>query len=160
VLALSRLISEHWLELPQLGRRFVDRCDVFPVALGVESIYLNRMKRILLILPKVSGPLKVPAALDTSAPVNVSVPLWVLGPPVNAVGAVTINEGPEIVCGPVPFCNTAFGWLVAIAHEPAWGMVAVPVCGAEKSSGLTRFQAYDPSRGLPLRLTIRIFYSS
>jgi hypothetical protein len=31
-----------WPELPQLDRRPVDRCDVFPVALGVEAIYLNR----------------------------------------------------------------------------------------------------------------------
>jgi hypothetical protein len=36
------MISEHWPELPQLGRRSVDRCDVFPVVLGVEAIYLNR----------------------------------------------------------------------------------------------------------------------
>jgi len=36
------MISEHWPELPQLGRRSVDRYDVFPVALGVEAIYLNR----------------------------------------------------------------------------------------------------------------------
>src|ERR1700674_2250397 len=36
------MISEHWPELPQLGRRSVDRCDVFPVALGVDAIYLNR----------------------------------------------------------------------------------------------------------------------
>ena len=38
----KRMISEHWPERPQLGRRSVDRCDVFPVALGVEAIYLNR----------------------------------------------------------------------------------------------------------------------
>src|SRR5713226_9708505 len=36
------MISEHWPELPQLHRRSVDRRDVFPVALGVEAIYLNR----------------------------------------------------------------------------------------------------------------------
>jgi hypothetical protein len=35
-------ISEHWPELPQLARRSVDRCDIFPVVLGVEAIYLNR----------------------------------------------------------------------------------------------------------------------
>lgn len=38
----KELISEHWPELQPLGRRSVDRCDVFPVALGAEAIYLNR----------------------------------------------------------------------------------------------------------------------
>jgi len=34
--------AEDWPDLPLLSRRSVDRCDVFPVALGVEAIYLNR----------------------------------------------------------------------------------------------------------------------
>ena len=37
-----RADTEHCPELPQLGPRSVDRCDVFPVALGVEAIYLDR----------------------------------------------------------------------------------------------------------------------
>ena len=32
------------------GRRSTDRCDVFPVALGVEAIYLNRRGRMKLML--------------------------------------------------------------------------------------------------------------
>jgi hypothetical protein len=42
--------TEHWPELPQLGWRSVDRCEVFPLAHGVEAIYVNRrdsMKSIL-----------------------------------------------------------------------------------------------------------------
>ena len=35
------MISEPWPEHPQLTRRSVDRCEIFPVALGVEAIYLN-----------------------------------------------------------------------------------------------------------------------
>ena len=42
--------QEHWPELPQLGRRSADRCDVFPVALGVEAIYLNRRGSMKLML--------------------------------------------------------------------------------------------------------------
>ena len=41
-LPICSRVSEHWPYLPQLSRRSVDRCDVFPVALGVEVIYLNR----------------------------------------------------------------------------------------------------------------------
>jgi hypothetical protein len=44
------MTSEHWPELPQLDRRPVDRCDVFPVALGVEAIYLNRRGSMKLML--------------------------------------------------------------------------------------------------------------
>ena len=40
----------HWPELPQLGRRSVDRCDVFPVALGVEAIDLNRRCSVMSML--------------------------------------------------------------------------------------------------------------
>lgn len=42
--------QEHWPELPQLGRRSADRCDVFPVTLGVEAIYLNRRGSMKLML--------------------------------------------------------------------------------------------------------------
>ena len=34
--------AEDWPDLPLLSRRSVDRCDVFPVALGVEAIHLDR----------------------------------------------------------------------------------------------------------------------
>src|SRR5712671_3675567 len=49
------VISEHWPELPQLGRRSVDHCDVFPVALGVEAIYLNRLRCMKLIVRAAIG---------------------------------------------------------------------------------------------------------
>ena len=42
--------AEHWPELPQSGRRSVDHCDVFPVAHGVEAIYLNRRCRMMSML--------------------------------------------------------------------------------------------------------------
>ena len=38
------VVFEHQPDFSQLGRRSVDRCDVFPVALGVEAIYLNRLR--------------------------------------------------------------------------------------------------------------------
>jgi hypothetical protein len=44
------MILEHWPEPPQLGPRSPDRCDVFPVALGVEAIYLNRRGSMKLML--------------------------------------------------------------------------------------------------------------
>jgi hypothetical protein len=37
-------------KFPHLGLRFRDRCDVFPVALGVEAIYLNRRGSMKLML--------------------------------------------------------------------------------------------------------------
>jgi hypothetical protein len=46
----KQLISEHWPELPQLGRRSVDRCDVFPVALGVDALDLNRRCSVMSML--------------------------------------------------------------------------------------------------------------
>jgi len=46
----KQLISEHLPELRQLGRRSVDRCDVFPVALGVEAIDLNRRCSVMSML--------------------------------------------------------------------------------------------------------------
>jgi hypothetical protein len=44
------MILEHWPEPPQLGPGSPDRCDVFPVALGVEPIYLNRRGSIKVML--------------------------------------------------------------------------------------------------------------
>jgi hypothetical protein len=44
------MILEHWPEPPQLGPRSPDRCDKFPVALGVEAIYLNRPGSMKLML--------------------------------------------------------------------------------------------------------------
>ena len=38
------------VQLPQLGRRSVDRCDVFPLALGVEAIDLNRRCSVMSML--------------------------------------------------------------------------------------------------------------
>src|SRR5882762_7954562 len=51
----NTVISEHWPELPQLGRRSVDHCDVFPVALGVEAIYLNRLRCMKLMVRAAIG---------------------------------------------------------------------------------------------------------
>ena len=51
----KELISEHWPELPQLGRRSVDRCDIFPVALGVEAIDLNRRCSVMSMLSAAIG---------------------------------------------------------------------------------------------------------
>ena len=45
----------HWPELPQLGRRSVDRCNVFPVALGVEAIDLNRRCSVMSMLRAAIG---------------------------------------------------------------------------------------------------------
>ena len=50
IISLMPRRSEHWPEFPQLGRRSADRCDVFPVALGVEEIYLNRLRSMKLML--------------------------------------------------------------------------------------------------------------
>ena len=47
--------GEHKSELSQLGRRSVDRCDVFPVALGVEAIYLNRLRCMKLMFRAAIG---------------------------------------------------------------------------------------------------------
>src|SRR5258708_16275065 len=47
--------GQHQSELPQLGRRSVDRCDVFPVALGVEVIYLNRLRSMKVMLCAATG---------------------------------------------------------------------------------------------------------
>jgi hypothetical protein len=44
------MILAHWPEPQQLGPRSPDRCDVFPVALGVEAIYLNRRGSMKLML--------------------------------------------------------------------------------------------------------------
>jgi hypothetical protein len=44
------MFLEQWPELPQLARRSADRCDVFPIALGVEAIYLNRRGSMKLML--------------------------------------------------------------------------------------------------------------
>ena len=47
--------GQHQPELQQLGRRSVDHCDVFPVALGVEAIYLNRRDSMKLMFCSAIG---------------------------------------------------------------------------------------------------------
>src|SRR6267154_6559413 len=47
--------GQHQPELPQLGRRSVDHCDVFPVALRVEAIYLNRLRSMKLMFRAAIG---------------------------------------------------------------------------------------------------------
>src|ERR1700730_725468 len=47
--------SEHRPELLHLGQRFVDRCDVFPVDLGVEAIYPNRRGSVKSMLCAATG---------------------------------------------------------------------------------------------------------
>jgi hypothetical protein len=59
----------------QLGRRSADRCDVFPLALGVEAIHLNRLSSVLVMLCAAIG---IPISYEYvfSGPRFTPYPIW------------------------------------------------------------------------------------